>query len=977
MEYHYPDLCMPTDHLLTDPYAAEYTPQYLLPTQEAEYGVRSSVLVDGGDRFGVSAVVFDKYEELTWMGNQGGHVTSYYGPNMQKYTSFQVHESEEVRDILTVEQGIYALTKTTLRHQIRRGIPKHTFRSQNMTDMQCLYQASPTKLMMGGHQEKLIDLDLTKMMETVLPIQAEGCAVLRSGGGSLVACGSASGMVALRDLRTPQASEQVFRAHTACLSDLDMQGDLLITCGFTQSVNGVAVAEPYVVVWDVRCLRGSNKNVEGAWSIQTASPPLLLHFLPAFSGRAVALSGDGHVALLHVNAPNEDQSVFQVETHSSLCSVMDVSSTSQALVFGDQAGHLHLFSPQHNHEPVFNNFSRATEFADQVVGLPYVSFNETTFQYSSVPLPPLASGNKWFNALPEEFFKKVFRKPKPIDAEVLKSMKMQGPIGYAPNPRTSKRNQVPYIEDNLEDLAAARQNENKFLTQPVPKHYQKLDLRYNKHGTNDDLELYNKTGLPGIESTLPNSYCNAMLQVLYYTTPVKVTLLAHSCAKEFCLSCQLGYLFRMLDTSGGTPCQASNFLRAFRTIPEAAALGLILPDRGADTRVDLVALVQSWNRFILHQIHYEILETRKKEKVLLAQNANSPPKTRIVPKLRGVCTNGQYDEYQYTELEFLGPTTEFDQEEREDGWTANREAEVVGENETNNENLELTNEKQSEREETEISQLFAIGRHQLNRCLKCNKEEERESVVLACALQYPSGAPRENEPRGGFVELVRASLAARRSTPAWCEQCGRFTPTTQRGRIVRLPPILAINCGGVTAHEKAFWAKGAQKDVPEVKRGGSGKPCRYGLHCARLGCRFKHPDRPNQSASKQNQDSVLPHQLLIRLQSDGDVIINDKAEQSPTEPVTPNSRLEKHKRKVTTQSEEQYTLFAAVAAVEDNPKNLVAYIQTGRGGQHWHMFNDLCIVPVSPDEVTQYSAWWKSPCVLFYSTPSVQFHDTS
>ncbi|XP_068633249.1 PAN2-PAN3 deadenylation complex catalytic subunit PAN2 [Battus philenor] len=976
MEYHYSDLCIPSDHLLTDHYGREYSQQYLIPTQQAEYEVRSSVLVDGGDRYGVSAVVFDKFEELIWMGNQGGHVTSYYGPSMQKYTSFQIHETEEVRDILAVEKGIYALTKTTLRHQIRRGIPKHTYRSQNMTDMQCMFQLSPTKLMMGGHQNKLLELDINKMTENIIPIKEDGCVVLRSGGGALVACGSANGNVALRDLRTPNASEHTFRAHTACLSDLDMQGDLLISCGFTQSVNGVAVAEPYVVVWDVRCLRGKS-NVESAWSLNTAAPPLLLHFLPAFSGRAVALSGDGHVALLHVNTPNdiEKQSVFQVDTQSSLCSVMDVSATSQALVFGDQAGHLHLFSPQHNHEPVFNNFSRATEFADQVVGLPYVSFNNTSFQFSSVTLPPLTSGNKWFNELPPEFFKKLYRKPKPVDPEVLKSMKMQGPIGYAPNPRTSKRNQMPYIADNLEDLNSAKQFDTKFSTQTIPKHYQKLDLRYNKHGSNEELEHYNRTNLPGLEATIPNSYCNPMLQVLYYIQPLKSTLLAHTCAKEFCLSCELGFLFRMLDTSGGTACQANNFLRAFRTVPEAAALGLILTDR-SDTRPDLLALIQSWNRFILHQIHYEMLETRKKEKelALLAQNSSPPKVGRTANKFHRAI-NGQYrEEFQYTELEFLVPV-EFEKEDREED---NRRRINEGNNGTEqvqNSDQELSNSRHVEKEESEISQLFAIGRYQLNRCLKCNMEEERESVVLACALQYPGGAREGGEARGGFVELVRASLSARRSTPAWCDACSRFTPTAQRGRLARLPPILAINCGGVTAHEKAYWSKCVPKEVEAAKRGGSGKPCRYGLHCARPGCRFKHPDRPTTSqsgSSKAIQESncVLPHQLLIRLQSDGDVVINDKNDLN-----VELNRLEvnKHKKKINTQCEEEYSLSAAVVCVEDNPRNLVAYIQVTRDNEpRWYLFNDLSIVPVSPEEVVQFSAWWKSPCVLFYTSTSAR-----
>lgn len=71
---------------------------------------------------------------------------------------------------------------------------------------------------------------------------------------------------------------------------------------------------------------------------------------------------------------------------------------------------------------------------------------------------------------------------------------------------------------------------------------------------------------------------------------------------------------------------------------------------------------------------------------------------------------------------------------------------------------------------------------------------------------------------------------------------------------------------------------------------------------------------------------------------------------------------------MTTHLEEEYSLSAAVVCVEDNPKNLVAYIHTVRDGEtQWFMYNDLCIVPVSTDEVIHFGVWWKTPCVLFYT----------
>lgn len=48
----------------------------------------------------------------------------------------------------------------------------------------------------------------------------------------------------------------------------------------------------------------------------------------------------------------------------------------------------------------------------------------------------------------------------------------------------------------------------------VPKRYQKIEVKYSKMGAEDfDYNFYNRSSFSGLESTLPNSYCNSMLQV--------------------------------------------------------------------------------------------------------------------------------------------------------------------------------------------------------------------------------------------------------------------------------------------------------------------------------------------------------------------------------------------------------------------------------------------------------------------------------
>ncbi|XP_020628077.1 PAB-dependent poly(A)-specific ribonuclease subunit PAN2-like [Orbicella faveolata] len=879
-----------------------------------EYQEIRSVFSTGRDHSGVSAVLFDPLEELVWTGNQSGYLASYFGPELQKYTSFKVHH-EEIRDVTANDHGVLSLTSNELCYSARAGLRLFSLSGSELSDLQCMLQRDEAHLWVAGHQGLMLEVDLKKGVVSNKTEVDPGTVVMKQSNRYLC-CGDTAGKVRLRDPSSLKC-EQVLEAHTGTLSDFDVSGNLLVTCGFCSRMGHLAI-DRFLMVYDLRTLR--------ALPLQVAIDPLMLKFVPAFTSRVAVVSQSGQFQLHEPGGlvTQSSMMVYHVNTHGTLCTTFDISATCQAMVFGDAGGNTHLWGDTQEKEVTYNVYSRPTEFAHPIPHLPPLAIDDYSVPLSSFPLPmpngPLLSD--W----PEENMMAADRPTPAIEPEILRTMVVRHFIGYAPNPGNRKRNQVAYPlkdatmitpeeENTVPDSPMNREDDPGSV---IPKHYRRVEIKYSKLGVEDfDFKHYNRTLFAGLETHIPNAYCNAMLQLFYFIEPLRVGMQNHLCHREFCLACELGFLFHMLDMSSGQTCQANNFLRAFRTIPEAAALGLVLNDVDESFgNANFPRLIQSWFRFVLQQMHQDTLEPPANAEGVREEKQNPSSKSQqssIIHRLFGSnvqllsrCRCGKESKRDSTTLLF------------------------------NLEYPEVSDEKQLGPVSFESVLLSSLCREQSMQawCEQCSRYQP--TVQIRKVKKLPD------------ILAFNCGMEHTKEVDFWRLQQQLLDPPKPEEKPTVVPS--------------------------------SGRACRYGNACTRPDCKFRHDrdaasedGRSEVNTEEEEVTGWIPLSIKISFDS-GEIQVtkideNQKVKCSENEIVYDLLATVGHVQDF--KSGGNLVAHIHVGTTYHSRKEGVTCSQ-------WYLFNDFAITPISPSDAVHFSLDWKLPCAVVFTRRDINSrHDTT
>ncbi|KRX68861.1 PAB-dependent poly(A)-specific ribonuclease subunit 2 [Trichinella sp. T9] len=874
---------------------------------DGHFVLLNSIVDSAGSSGGVTAVAFDSVEELLWTGNAEGHVTSYHGSALTKYTSFQMLD-DEVRAFWFSDAGVLALGRNALKLCSRQGMPilSYNFLFEDM-QFECLVlnPLLQNVLVLGGFQPTVIMFGL-EVAEIVVLVESD-CVVMKSTEKMLIT-GHSNGNICLRNPLNFSLLQEL-NAHSGSLSDFVIRGSHLVTCGFSQRDEDYS-CDPFLVLHDLR-------TVSAIAPVNVLVQPSFLRFIPSDTDSVLVF---GEFQIVNIGSVSDDY-IYKIETQGTHCTAVDVSPSGQVIALADESGCLHVFV--NRAEPIFVENARPLLMPDPMdISIP-IGFDDVDTPLSAVPLPMtgVSSLSEW----PAEFSKRTFRRQLPIPQEVLKAMKTTEFVGYAPNVLGMRRNQVSYhlkppsTEHGGSDLT----NENSFSrdenVQKIPEHYRKCRKEYKNY-----------------------HHIPAMANALYWVVPLRNTLLSHLCSRQFCLSCELSFLFSMLNRNPvDFSCNSNNFIRSFRTLPEAFALGLVLNDKVDMPKEndDYKSLIQNFCRFILRHINSEL----KDERLLVK------PKPKIQPDHLAiqvkVATPNSELSASVEAIETTTPKAEIDSTRQH----------FIAKDECQHESSALATSSSDITDTTGgIDFLFTMSLENITRC-RCGVESAHHpGSSFVCTLSYPSHVLESTE-AVTFETILENSLCLEQNTHAWCQKCLKFEVAKHYKRIQSLPDVLCINCNIDSDKVKQFWIAQQTYLNPEtVEVDVAEKEFAEFLCSSNRETDPVNVDFVLDEESMDVENTWLPLHMTVRRLQDGRVVVARKriANSSSPEPEA-----------------KDYILSSVITCIEtNNSGHLVTCVNLPcNTDRQWFLINETHVKQISHKDAIKFDVNWKTPCVLFYS----------
>ncbi|EPS41531.1 hypothetical protein H072_4574 [Dactylellina haptotyla CBS 200.50] len=680
----------------------------------------------------LTALSFDIHQDLIWAGNDYGRVTSYYGSELQRYTSYRGHDEGPVRNFLFSDRGIVSLGPKSLHVSARRGLAKSHITNERMFDLRCMSYTSKgtSEVIAGGIQRSLLTINLDRgTVINELPSEDDVVVMRRD---RVICCGTANGSVNIIDPNSFKIIKTI-RAHGASVSDIDAQNNVLLTCGYSPRQSGY-VLDPLLNIYDLRTFRSLPP-------VPFPAGAAFCRMHPKMSTTGIVASQTGQFQIIDIANPNVVN--LRQANVANYISSLELAPSGDALALADADAILQLWGKPDKIR--FTELSNPVEWASVPTPLPNVDIGPDS-ALSMVGMPYYRE--QLLSAWPSHMVFEVGKPPPKIDSDILAKMKMHDFVGYAPNPRRTRRYQVETakvqekpgqvqapkfrsekaregdFDDKIDENTPWSAVTGDLRPFDVPAMYHKVEIKYSRFGVDDfDFEFYNKTKYSGLETHITNSYSNPLLQLLKFTPMIRNYALHHTtrnCLTETCLLCELGFLFDMLDKANGQNCQATNFLKTFSSISQASAMGLFEEGMPRSNQ-SLSGMIQSLNRFLMEKI-----------------------------------------------------STDF------------KSCPVEGRDELDLENALIT------------SSMTCI------KCSNCGTETMRPSNSFVRELAYPKKA----KTLGTFSTVLKHSIERDGQTRGWCDKCRRYLSLTTKKVVHDVQPkVLMFNAAAISPESKMYWAE--------------------------------------------------------------------------------------------------------------------------------------------------------------------------